>query len=105
MSTRENIRLIARAPFPRLTECVLRLFIRIRDYHSMVRDSWRVCSRFNNDWFVINTKSNTLSSLIGSLCICEWLNSDIISVLECFKHSLSQSMSGQLKYAHKNISV
>ena len=65
-----------------------------------------------NDGFVVNSKSNGFSSLVGSLCICERLKSDIISikcccsfqscvVLECFRHSLSQSMSGQLKSPHK----
>ena len=65
-----------------------------------------------NDGLVVNTKSNRLSSLVGSLCICKRLNSDISSikyscsflscvVFECFKHRLFQSMSGQLKSPHR----
>ena len=65
-----------------------------------------------NDGFVVNTKSYRLFSLVGSLCICVRLNSDTISikyccsflscvVFECFKHSLSQSMSEQLKSPHQ----
>ena len=64
------------------------------------------------DVFVVNTKSKRFSSLAGSLCICERLKSNIISIscccsflscvgFECFKHSLSQSMSWQLKSPHK----
>ena len=54
-----------------------------------------------NDGFVVNTKSNRLSSLVGSLCICERLSSDTITikyccsflscvVFECFKHKVGK---------------
>ena len=33
-----------------------------------------------NDGFVVNTKFNRLSCLVGSLCIYERLNSDITSI-------------------------